>query len=192
MEGRDRQAALEGARQGDTRALGELLQSYRPYVRVILRASHDDRIQARVDDSDLAQEVFLEAHKSFAGFRGTTVAEFVMWIRRIALRSARHFVRSFAGTGKRDPGREQEADDQDALPAEPGSSPSDHAIRHEQAARMADALARLPDDMQQVLLDRHLADLPYAAIALRLNRTKAAVRMLYVRALQGLREMCQE
>jgi RNA polymerase sigma-70 factor (ECF subfamily) len=191
MEGRDRQAALDGARQGDALALGKLLQSFQPYVRVILRAFHDDRLQSRLDDSDLVQDVFLEAHRGFAGFRGTTVGEFAMWMRRIALRSAGRASRSFAGAAKRDPAREQPAEDLDQLPAGAGDSPSDQAIRHEQAARMADALARLPEDMQQVLLDRHVADLPHAAIAQRLGRTEAAVRMLYVRALRRLRELCQ-
>jgi RNA polymerase sigma-70 factor (ECF subfamily) len=142
-----------------------------------------------VDDADLVQEVFLEAHQSFSGFRGTTVGEFVMWLRRIALRTAARTLRTFAGTAKRDVSREQPAEDLGLLADEAGSSPSAQAIRHEQAARMADALAGLPEDMQQVLLDRHVADLPHAVIAQRMGRTEAAVRMLYVRALQRLREL---
>jgi RNA polymerase sigma-70 factor (ECF subfamily) len=187
MDARERQAALEQARQGNTQALGQLLQSFRPYLRVILRSFRDERLQGRVDDSDLMQDALLEAHRSFADFRGETVGQLVMWLRRIVLRTAGHTVRSFAGTGKRDLEREQPADDLEGLAADTGSSPSAQAIRHEQAALMAEALAELPEDMQQVLLARHVEDLPYAVIAQRMERSENAVRMLYVRALKRLR-----
>jgi RNA polymerase sigma-70 factor (ECF subfamily) len=57
---------------------------------------------------------------------------------------------------------------------------------------MAEALARLPDDMQQVLLGRHMDGLSYAELAGRLGRTEAAVRVLYTRALRRLRDECHE
>jgi RNA polymerase sigma-70 factor (ECF subfamily) len=191
MDARERQAALEQARQGDTQALGQLLQSFRPYVRVILHSFRDERLQGRLEDSDLIQDALLEAHRGFPGFRGRTVGELVMWLRRIVLRTGGRTLRSFAGTSKRDPKREQPAQDLEALPADAGSSPSAQAIRHEQAARMAEAVAQLPEDMQQVLMARHVEDLSYAAIAQRMDRTENALRMLYVRALKRLREIYQ-
>jgi RNA polymerase sigma-70 factor (ECF subfamily) len=71
-------------------------------------------------------------------------------------------------------------------------TPAEQAIRSEQAARMAAALARLPEDMQQVLLGRHMDDLPYTILAEHLGRSEAAVRVLYTRALRRLREECRE
>ena len=189
MNAGEQQAALARARLGDRDALGQLLESFRPYVRYLVRALGGERLQPRLGESDLIQDALLEAHRSFAGFRGTTVAELVMWLRQIVLRSAGRTLRSFAGTGKRDPAREQPAEDLDALAADSGSSPSAEAVRHEQAARMAEALACLPEDMQQVLLARYVDDLPYAVIAQRMNRTETALRMLYVRALRRLREI---
>lgn len=192
MDTRERQAALERARAGDARALGELLQSFRPYVAVIARALRDERLQGRLDDSDLIQDGLLEAYRSFAEFRGTTVAELLVWLRRIVVRSAARARRSFLDTGKRDPGRERAVADLDALPLDGGSSPSAQAIRQEQGERVAAALARLPLDMQQVLLLRHVDGLAHAAVALRLGRTEPAVRMLYLRALRRLREIYRE
>ena len=46
MNGGERQAALDCARGGDGPALGELLESYRPYVRVLVRAFRDERLRA--------------------------------------------------------------------------------------------------------------------------------------------------
>jgi RNA polymerase sigma-70 factor (ECF subfamily) len=183
-----RQTALAQARRGDSRALGDLLESFRPYVRVIVHSLRDQRLQGRVDDSDLIQDAFLEAQRSFEDFRGHSVAELAVWLRCIVVRTSRRSLRQFGGTGKRDPAREQLVDDLAEL-ADSGSSPSAIASRHEEAARMAEALAQLPEEMQQVLLARHVDDLPHATIADRLGRTEGATRMLYLRALRRLREL---
>ena len=187
MDARERQAALDGARRGDVQALGSLLNSYRPYVRVLVRPFQDVRLQARFDESDLIQDALLQAHRDFPNFRGATVAELTGWLRQIVLRTAGRRVRSHAGTGKRDVSREQAAGDLADL-ASDGASPSGQAIRHEEAACMAEALARLPDDMQQVLLGRLMDDLPYATLAERLGRSEGAVRVLFTRALRRLRQ----
>jgi RNA polymerase sigma-70 factor (ECF subfamily) len=192
MDAREQQAALERARQGDAEARGRLLESFRPYLRFMARTLHGGRLQGRLDDSDLIQDALLEAHRNFGSFRGGCVAELTGWLRQIALGVAHRAIRAHAGTGKRDLAREQPADGLAEQVADPGSSPSAQAIRHEQAARMAQAIARLPDDMQQVLLGRHLDGLPYAALAEQLGRTEGAVRVLYTRALRRVRELLNE
>jgi RNA polymerase sigma-70 factor, ECF subfamily len=192
MGPRERQHALEQARRGDGEALGRLLLSFRPYVRAVVHAFWDERLRPRVEDADLIQDAFLEAQKSFAAFQGTSVAELVVWLRQIVVRSTGHSLRAFLGTAKRDPNREQAVADVNALPAAADGSPSGQAIGREQAVRLAVALDRLPDDMRLVLLGRHLDELPYAVLAERLGRSEAAARVLYTRALRRLREECVE
>src|SRR5262245_54894426 len=191
MNAPDRLAFLQAARQGDAHALGALLHSFEPYIRVIVRSLQDHRVPARVDDLDLVQDALLEAHRSFANFQGDTVAELAAWLRQIVVRTTGRTLRALVATGKRDPGRERQGQPLEDLLVDSGSSPSARAIRHEEALRVAEALAGLPDDMQQVLLARHVDDLSHAAIAERLGRTEAAVRMLYLRALRRLRESYQ-
>src|SRR5262245_30110079 len=145
MDTCDRDDALQRARQGDSQAAGELLESFRPYVRVIVHGLRDRRVQARLDDSDLIQDALLEAHRSFPDFRGTTVAELTVWLRQIVLRSAGHTLRNQLGTDKRNPAREQHGTAGRDVLADSGSSPSAVAIRQEQALRMAEALALLPN-----------------------------------------------
>jgi RNA polymerase sigma-70 factor (ECF subfamily) len=191
MNAREQQAALERACLGDLPARGQLLESFRPYLRYLARALGGERLPARCDVSDVVQDALLGAHRDFARFRGTTVAELTAWLRCILVRTAGHSVRH-AAAAKRAAGREQPADDLAERAVDPGSSPSDRAVRHEQAVRMAQALARLPDDMQQVLLGRHMDGLSYAELAGRLGRSEAAVRVLYSRALDRLRQECGE
>jgi RNA polymerase sigma-70 factor (ECF subfamily) len=191
MNAGEQQAALERAKQGDTAALGELLDSFRPYVRLLVRGVQDRRLQARMDDSDLIQDAMMQVHRCFADFHGNTVAELVVWLRPLALRAAGHTVRDHRATGKRAISREQTVEEMGNVLIDSGSSPSAQAIRHEQTVRIAATLTRLPEDMQQVLLGRHMDDLPYAALAERLGRSEGAVRVLYTRALRRLRELCQ-
>ncbi len=74
----------------------------------------------------------------------------------------------------------------------PGTSPSQHASRREQAVLVADALTRLPEHYRQVLVLRHLDELSCAEIARRMERTEDSVRSLWARALAKLRRCFEE
>jgi RNA polymerase sigma-70 factor (ECF subfamily) len=189
MDAGERQTALDLARRGDGAALGPLLESYRPYLRVMVHSLRQERLQARLDDSDMIQDALLEAHRSFASFAGSTLEEFLAWLRQIVLRTTGHTLRGHLDVGKRDLGREQPVSGLSSFLADTGSTPSAQASRHEQAALVAEALAQLPEDMQQVVLARSLEGLPHAEIAQRLGRSEDAVRALYVRALRRLKEL---
>jgi RNA polymerase sigma-70 factor, ECF subfamily len=190
MTPEERQAALQRARQGDRTALGELLESFRPYLRCIVHAQGGNQLQAKMGESDLVQDGLLEAHRSFGTFRGTTVEELAGWLRQIVVRTTGHALRAYRQTAMRDQTREQSLDGLASVVAGSASTPSSQAIRHEESAQLAAALSRLPDDMQQVLLGRHLENLSYDALAERLGRSPGATRVLYTRALRRLREEC--
>jgi RNA polymerase sigma-70 factor, ECF subfamily len=192
MDAGQQQADLERARRGDCEAVGRLLVSFQPYLRYMARAFQDDRLVARLEVSDLVQEALLEAHRGFAAFRGETVAELASWLRRIVIGTAQRWRRAYVGTSKRDIRREVPAEALADQLADSGNSPSAQMMRHEQAARVAQAVAQLPDDMQEVLLGRHLDGLAYAVLAERLGRSEGALRVLYTRALRRLRELLSE
>jgi RNA polymerase sigma-70 factor (ECF subfamily) len=187
MNAQEREAALERFRAGNQTALGELLESYRPYVRVLVRAERGGRAPARLDDSDLVQDVLLEVQQSLGDFRGRTAGELTARLRRVVLCTVRRALRGLFA-GKRDPAREKPGDDL-ALAADTDDAPLHVVVRHEQAARMACALGRLSDEEQQVLLGRHLEGATHAELASRIGRSEGAVRMLYLRALRRLRDV---
>lgn len=187
----EQQAAFDRSRQGDAHARSELLESFRPYVRLLVRARHDSRLQARLGDSDLIQDALLEVHKHFDRFTGGTTAELAAWLKVVVTRTVGRTLRSHLGAGKRDVGREQGVENLADLAMDAGSTPSAMAVRHEQTAQLARCLARLPEDMQQVLLGRHMDDLSYSDLAAQMGRTEGAVRVLYTRALRRLRDECQ-
>src|SRR3989440_2520247 len=74
---------LSEAKGGADGALGRLLEQYSQYLTLLARMQIGKRLQGKVDPADLVQEVFLNVHRQFPQFRGTSEAEFVAWLRRI-------------------------------------------------------------------------------------------------------------
>src|SRR4051812_48369217 len=164
---------LVQARAGSESALGELLQSYMGYLTLLSRVQIGRRLQRKVDPADVIQETFLEAHRQFAGFRGTSEAELTAWLRVILAGKLALLIRQYVGTKGRDVRLERDLEAQldhssqafaRAIAAS-GSTPSQHAVRREQAVLLADALDRLPDNYREVIILRHLESLSFADVA---------------------------
>lgn len=68
------------------------------------------------------------------------------------------------------------------------SSPSHRAARREQAVLLAEALGKLSEDYREVIILRHLEQLPFAEVAARMHRSEDSVQKLWVRALARLRQ----
>jgi RNA polymerase sigma-70 factor (ECF subfamily) len=188
------------ARAGDADALGRLLEAYRPYLALLARLQIGRRLRGKADPADVVQETFLEAHRDFAAFRGSTEGELMAWLRQILARNLTNLARRYVGTRGRDVRLEQELADElgrssDALGAAlaaPQSTPSQRAVAREQAARLAAALAALPPHYGEVIILRHLEGLPFADVAARLGRTQDGVKKLWARALGRLRVLLRE
>jgi RNA polymerase sigma-70 factor, ECF subfamily len=191
----DPEQLLRSARAGDRTAFGQLLELYRNYLTLLARLQIGRRLQGKVDASDLVQETLLKAHRDFAGFRGSTEAEFVGWLRQLLATSLAGLVRHYLGTQRRDPRLERDLAaelDQSSRAldrglAAPQSTPSQRAARREQAVLLADALGRLPEHYREVMVLHHLEGLSLAEVARRLGRTDDSVQKLWARALLRLR-----
>ena len=72
------------------------------------------------------------------------------------------------------------------------ATPSVHADNREQQMIIADAIESLPADYREVIVLRNLQGLSHAEVAVRLNRTESAVRMLWLRALKQLRQQVMQ
>ena len=186
---------LNRARGGDCKALGQLLELYRNYLRVLARPLVNGRLGARLEPSDLVQETFLKAHREFGQFLGTGEPELVGWLRRILVRTLADQAKRHRA-GVRDVRRQESLEQmlersslevQEALVA-PVPTPSHCAARREHAVLLADALARLPADYREVFVLRELESVPVDEIAARMGRSANAVRKLWTRALLALQQ----
>src|SRR5438477_11177491 len=66
---------IREAREGGEPAFGRLLSRYTNYLTLLARVEIGRRLQGKVDAADLVQDTFLEAHRHFPAFRGTTEPE---------------------------------------------------------------------------------------------------------------------
>jgi RNA polymerase sigma-70 factor (ECF subfamily) len=129
-----------------------------------------------------------------AQFHGRDLGQWLGWMTAIVRNQVRKALR-YWHRERRDLRREQRLADGSApgcAPAGGSTSPSQRAVRREQAARLLAALERLPAEYQEVLRLRNFGDLPYADIAARMNRSEEAVRQLWARAVRRLRGAWKE
>jgi RNA polymerase sigma-70 factor (ECF subfamily) len=184
---------LEQARRGDGEALGQLLEAQRAALHRLAERQLNGRIAVRVNASDLIQQIFLEAYRSFPQFAGKDARELLAWLQGILDHKAAGAIRDHALLQKRDVRRERSIDDsQGEAPLKQElagglSTPSQKAIRQEEVQRLHEALTALPDDQREAVRLRHLEGWALADIARHLGRTPAATAGLIKRGMQVLR-----
>src|SRR5262245_38168937 len=191
------QQLLEQAQAGDAATLGRLLELYRRYLALLARVQIGKRLQGKVDASDIVQETFLEAHRNFDRFRGTSEGELVRWLRQILATNLADLLRRYLGTQGRDVRLECEVEagfDHSSVLLDrglvaPQPSPSQQAAGREQAVLLADALDQLPDDYRDVLVLRHLEGLSFPDVSRRMGRSLDSVEKLWMRGLARLRQI---
>jgi RNA polymerase sigma-70 factor (ECF subfamily) len=182
----------------EAQAPGPMLERFREYLRLLARLQIGTGVQAQVDPSDVVQQTLLEAYQQLAQLRGQSQAEITAWLRQIL---AHNLADAFRGVGraKRDVARQRslEAALEDSssrlqawLAAEQ-SSPSQRAERHEEAVRLADALATLPEAQREALVLQHWHGWTLAQIGQHLGRSTAAVAGLLKRGLKQLRQQLE-
>lgn len=193
---------LQQARQGDGSSLGILLRKYFRYLNSLSHGHLDDRIGIRVSASDIVQDTLLEAHRDFGSFSGTTIEEFTGWLRRILFNNLATSIEKHVLADKRDV-RKQKSLDQDLGRTDQShpklarylqqdiTSPSTPMQRDESLGQLLTAINQLPPDYEEVIRLRHFDDLSFNQIAERLGRNSGAVRMMWVRAVEKLRQVLE-
>lgn len=186
---------LPRARAGDEDAQNELFQHCRAYVGFLARSHVESWLQAKVDASDLIQQTMLEAHRGMERFEGATEGEWLAWLKQILKHNATDYIRRF-GAAKRNAGREREFSMGQSsifrkVPEPEGreDTPSGIMSQKEEELLVANALAKLSEDHQEVIVLRNLQRLPFDQIAERMGRTRPAVQMLWARAMKRLQEV---
>jgi RNA polymerase sigma-70 factor (ECF subfamily) len=191
----DPEQLLLRARDGDEHALGDLLILYRNYLKLLARMQIDRRLRTKLDESDVVQDVLLRAHRTFGQFRGQTEADVLSWLRQILASCLIDVARHFHGTQRRrlelERDFEHELDESsraiDSRLLDP-STPSNALIRRERGVLLANSLARLPADYREAVILRHLQELTFPQIAVKMGRTVDSVKKLWIRGLARLRE----
>jgi RNA polymerase sigma-70 factor, ECF subfamily len=162
------------AKQGDREAFGQLYERYADALYRYVRT----RVGSDQDAEDLTENIFVRCFESLATYeeRGWPYSAFLYQIARNLL------VNYYRQSTNQQPLEEGETIEA----GEPG--PEQTLAEREEVHRARTALARLPDDYQEVIRLRVLMDLPTNTAAEWMDKSEGAVRVLLHRALKALRK----
>ncbi|MEN6407094.1 MAG: sigma-70 family RNA polymerase sigma factor [Thermoguttaceae bacterium] len=189
---------VAGARRGDAPCRDRLFSLCRSYLAVAARSQVETWLRRKVDASDLVQETLLEAVRDFEHFQGRTEQEWIAWLKRILAHNAADFVRHYRAAkhaARREVPFRDPADSQSPGAPEPAAdqpTPSQEFLQLDTELRVTESLGRLPPDYQEVILLRNLQRLSFNEVAQRMERTRPAVQMLWMRAIKKLQETLEE
>ncbi len=187
---------LRRAVQGDREALGTLLGRCDRAARQGLAGRIPHRFRTLLTEDDVMQEAYLDAILGIGQFRSTSEGSFVSWLTTIAQRNLLDAVKGLE--------REHQESDRPRLRraitddsyvelvetiATTSAGPTTVARRSEAAAKLKEAIGRLPEDYARLVVMYDLEQRPIAEVAQALHRKLGAVFMLRARAHRKLAEI---
>ncbi len=185
-------SSIDRARQGSPEDFGQLMSECRTYLLLVASQELDASVIPKEGVSDVVQNTFLEAQQGFASFRGATPEELKGWLRQILRRQIVDLRRRYKQSKKRKIEREVSLDtsvdiDTRELAIESKDpTPSSQALREEQLHQLREALRKIPESQAMVVVMHHRDGLEFSDIALRLDKSEAAVRKLWGRGIKAL------
>ena len=172
------EALLAAWREGSERALDTLVARH-------MRAAWEVAFRVMGDSAaanDVVQDAFLSAIKALPAFRGES--SFRTWLFRITINEARTAVRRL---GRR---REDSLDDFEFATSDLG--PERDTVARNEAERVAQALARLPEKQRLTVSLRLHQGLGFREIAEMVDSTEGAARVNFHHGIRKLREWLGE
>ena len=201
-EGDKTQNLLAEVRGGDAEAVNSLINRHRNAVHRLVRMRIDQAIAARVDVSDVVQDVMLEASQRLGDYLQNPVMPFHLWLRQLAKDRLIDMHRRHRAAKKRSVDREQAVtslahDDQSAadlaqLLQDAELTPATATVRREMEQRFLEAVNQLSDSDREIIMMRHFEHLSSAEVAQALEMTTAAAGMRYLRALRKVTDVLQD
>jgi RNA polymerase sigma-70 factor (ECF subfamily) len=197
----DTEDLLGQVAQGNTAAREGLLARHRERLRKMIAYRLDSRLAARVDPSDVVQEVLTEANDKLDRYLRERPLPFYPWLRELAAERLITLHRRHVQAAKRSVRREEAGllalpDESLAALAErlvtSATSPSQRLLRKEKQQRVRQVLSELPERDREVLVLRHLEQLSVAETAEVLGIREGAVKTRHVRALERLRTLLEK
>jgi len=141
-------------------------------------------VHNRADAEDIAQEVFIEVHRSVHRFRAD--AKLSSWIYRIAVNKSLNFIRDNKKSRRLSSGY----DDAQSIRAQAGENdhPEKNLLNKERARILHEAVSRLPENQKIAFTLNKYEDLSYAEISEVMEVSLSSVESLIHRAKLNLQK----
>jgi RNA polymerase sigma-70 factor (ECF subfamily) len=197
----DTEELLRQAGQGDPAARDGLLTRHRDRLRKMVAWRMDRRLAARVDPSDVVQEVLVEANRKLDRYLRERPLPFFPWLRaltfeHLATLHRRHVRARGRSVLREEPGLlllpDESAAELAARLVTSATSPTQQALRKELRERVRQALRQLSERDREVLVLRNLEQLSVADTAEVLGISAGAVKTRHLRALERLRALLDD
>ncbi len=175
----------------DGEELGRRLESFRNYLLLLARMRVDGQLQSKIDPDDIVQQTLARAFERRHQFHGSDDAQRAAWLRTLLANLLSDAFRKFGRPGAVErslqSALEQSSARLEQFLAADQTSPSERFDRQERLVRLADALARLPDDQRNAVELKHLQGVSLVEAARRMGRSVPAIAGLLQRGLKALR-----
>ena len=193
---------LNQAKGGDESAVNALMDQHRNSLRQLIRMRLDQKIQRRVDVSDVVQDVLVEANRRLQRYLNEPIMPFHLWLRQIAKDRIIDAHRRHRVSAKRSVDRAQQLApprgyDQSSvhlasLLGDNQLTPAAAAVQQELAQRVEEAIAQLEERDCEIIVMRHYEHLSNQEIGEVLNLSEPAASMRYLRAIRRLKKLMTE
>ena len=187
---------LNEARQGKAEAVEQLLAQHRDGLRRRIGLRLDPALAARLDASDVVQDVLLEASRRLQEYLHHPSMPFHLWLQLIAddhvidaWRRHRHAKRRSLDRERplRSATNDQSSVELAAQLLGHELTPASAAIQQELQRKVEEAIAGLSADDQEIIQMKHYRQFSNQEIARILGLSEAAASMRYLRALRRLK-----
>jgi RNA polymerase sigma-70 factor (ECF subfamily) len=185
---------IRQARIGSQPALGELLEAFRFLLLSEAGAQLSSDLLPKEGISDVVQETFKDAVKDFGTFEGTAASQWKRWLLAILGHNLANVRRKYYETAKNEIDREVpfgEGDNSEVCAGYPCAdtpSPSSIASRREEEELLRLAMERVGEEERQAIHLRHLEQLDFVAVGVRLGISEEAARKRFSRAIERLQQ----
>lgn len=188
---------LSQAREGDDSAVNQLMDRHRNSLRHLVRMRLDQKIQRRIDVSDVVQDILVEANRRLQRYLADPIMPFHLWLRQIARDRIIDAHRRHRVSARRSVDREQRLAaprgyDQSSvqiasLVGDDQLTPAATALQKEIVGRIEQAISTLEEKDSEIIIMRHYEMLTNSEIAIALGLTEPAASMRYLRAVRRLK-----
>ncbi len=190
------QQLVQAVAEGDELAVNDLMNRHRDALRRLVHFRLDRKIAARVDASDVVQDVLIEASQRLKDYVANPAMPFHLWIRQLAkdrmidLHRKHHAQKR--SVDKEQPLQGRKFGDQSSLNlaaqlSDQELTPAAATIRKELEERFLDALSQIDEDDRDIIVMRHIEHLGNGEVAEALKLSPAAAGMRYLRAIRKLK-----
>lgn len=185
-----------------TEELTDLLTNHRTQLRRMVSLRMDQRLNGRVDPSDVIQDAFLEASERYPEYQQQPDVSPFVWLRFLTAQKLAQIHRFHLGTQARNADREVSITGGPWVEASSAvlaaqlagrfSSPSNAVRRAEQKQVIQDVLNAMEEHDREILALRHFEQLDNQQTAEVLGIRPEAAYKRYIRAIRRLRNRLRE